>query len=71
MMLTGDNKRSAEQVAHTLGISSVYAEQAPDDKEKFIAKNDNPKSPLVMVSACQFKPQQPRFKATEAPPQGA
>lgn len=35
-LLTGDNQRTAEAVAHTLGIERVYAEVQPGDKANYI-----------------------------------
>ena len=37
-MLTGDNKETAEYIAHQAGINNVYAELLPQDKEKIIRK---------------------------------
>lgn len=38
VMLTGDNRRTAEAVAKTLGIDSIEAEILPEDKGKIIKK---------------------------------
>ncbi len=36
VMLTGDNKNSANYIAETVGIDEVYAELLPEDKEKLL-----------------------------------
>ncbi len=36
VMLTGDNKNSANFIAQTVGIDEVYAELLPEDKEKLL-----------------------------------
>lgn len=41
VMLTGDNKRTAQAVQKKLGISQVVAEVLPEDKEKEIRKLQN------------------------------
>jgi len=38
VMLTGDNKRKAAEVANELGIEEVYAEVAPQDKYSIVQK---------------------------------
>ena len=41
VMLTGDNKTTANSVAKTLGIDEVYAEVSPEDKNKIIKMLQN------------------------------
>jgi len=41
VMLTGDNRRTAEAVARTLGIEAVEAEILPEDKGKIVKKLRN------------------------------
>lgn len=38
VLLSGDRKQKCEEVAHTLGIDEIHAEQLPEDKLNFITK---------------------------------
>ena len=38
VMLTGDNRRTAEAVGHTLGITDVVADVLPEDKNRVVKK---------------------------------
>jgi len=38
VMLTGDNRTTAEAVARTLGIEDVHADVLPDDKHRIVSK---------------------------------
>ena len=38
VMMTGDNRRTAESVAQAVGVDQVYAEVLPEDKAEFIRK---------------------------------
>ena len=53
VMLTGDAKKVAEQVAGTLGIDQVYSQLLPADKvekvEELLAGKDSPRAKLAFV----------------------
>lgn len=49
VMLTGDNKRTAEAVGRTLGVSRVIAEVLPQDKERVIADLQKDGKKVAMV----------------------
>jgi P-type Cu2+ transporter len=48
-MLTGDNKKVAQGVAHELGIDTYFAEVLPEDKYVYIKKLQDEKKVVLMV----------------------
>ncbi|WEV37921.1 copper-translocating P-type ATPase [Lactobacillus sp. ESL0677] len=49
VMLTGDNQSAAQGIARQLGITEVYAELMPADKEKIVANLQRNGSKVMMV----------------------
>ena len=49
VMMTGDNRRTAESVAQTVGVDQVYAEVLPEDKAEFIRKARAQGHVVIMV----------------------
>ena len=49
VMMTGDNRRSAESVAQAVGLDQVYAEVLPEDKAEFIRKARAQGHVVIMV----------------------
>lgn len=49
IMLTGDNKKTAEEIALSVGIDTVYAELMPEDKLHVINELKNEGKKVVMV----------------------
>lgn len=49
VMLTGDNKKTAEAVKNQVGIDKVYAEALPQDKEKLIRELQEQGKVVAMV----------------------
>lgn len=49
LLLTGDNKDTANFIARQVGIDEVYYEQLPDDKVRIIEKQLNDNKKVVMV----------------------
>lgn len=49
VMLTGDNKKVADSFAKKLGITEVYSELMPEDKQKIVAKLQSEGNKVMMV----------------------
>ena len=49
VMMTGDNRRTAESVAQAVGVDRVYAEVLPEDKAEFIRKARAEGHVVIMV----------------------
>ena len=49
VMMTGDNRRTAETVATEVGMDAVYAEVLPEDKAAFIRKEKEKGHTVIMV----------------------
>lgn len=49
VMLTGDNERTGQAVAHTLGIKDVRADLKPEDKVKAVKDLETQYGPVLMV----------------------
>lgn len=49
VMLTGDNQKVADSIAKKLGITEVYSELMPEDKQKIVAKLQNEGNKVMMV----------------------
>ena len=49
VMMTGDNRRTAESVARAVGVDRVYAEVLPEDKAEFIRKARAEGHVVIMV----------------------
>ena len=49
VMMTGDNRRTAEAVAHEVGVDTVYAEVLPEDKAAFIRAEKAKGHTVIMV----------------------
>ena len=49
VMMTGDNRRTAESVAQAVGVDQVYAEVLPEDKAEFIRKARAEGHVVIMV----------------------
>ena len=49
VMMTGDNRRTAESVARAVGVDQVYAEVLPEDKAEFIRKARAQGHVVIMV----------------------
>ena len=49
VMMTGDNRRTAEAVAREVGVDSVYSEVLPEDKASFIRSEKAKGHTVIMV----------------------
>ena len=49
VMMTGDNRRTAESVATEVGVDAVYAEVLPEDKAAFIRQEKEKGHTVIMV----------------------
>ena len=49
VMMTGDNRRTAEAVAQEVGVDAVYAEVLPEDKAAFIREEKAKGHTVIMV----------------------
>ena len=49
VMMTGDNRRTAESVAREVGVDAVYAEVLPEDKAAFIRRAKAEGHTVIMV----------------------
>ena len=49
VMMTGDNRRTAESVAREVGVDAVYAEVLPEDKASFIHAEKEKGHTVIMV----------------------
>lgn len=49
VMLTGDNQKAAESIASKLGITEVYSELMPEDKQKIVAQLQEENNKVMMV----------------------
>ncbi|MDF2629211.1 MAG: putative cadmium-transporting ATPase [Symbiobacteriaceae bacterium] len=49
VMLTGDNRRAAENVAQVVGVDEVHAELLPEDKLRLISELEARYGPVAMV----------------------
>lgn len=49
VMMTGDNRRTAEAVAARVGVDAVYAEVLPEDKASFIRQEKERGHTVIMV----------------------
>ena len=49
VMMTGDNRRTAESVAAEVGVDAVYAEVLPEDKAAFIRQEKKKGHTVIMV----------------------
>ena len=49
VMMTGDNRRTAEAVAREVGVDAVYAEVLPEDKAAFVRRGKAKAHTVIMV----------------------
>ena len=70
VMMTGDNRRTAESVAAEVGVDAVYAEVLPEDKAAFIRQEKEKGHTAIMVGAASMilPPSPRRTPASPSPP---
>ncbi len=49
VLLTGDNEKSAANIAGNIGISEVHARCLPEDKMKFVSESENAGNKVCMI----------------------
>ena len=70
VMMTGDNRRTAESVAAEVGVDAVYAEVLPEDKAAFIRQEKEKGHTVIMVGTAStiLPPSLRRTPASPSPP---
>ena len=70
VMMTGDNRRTAESVAAEVGVDAVYAEVLPEDKAAFIRQEKEKGHTVIMVGTASMilPPSLRRTPASPSPP---
>ena len=49
MLLTGDNSRAANSIAGGVGITKIYSELLPEDKQRIISESQRSGKPVAMI----------------------